>query len=295
VDIMPSPFADPKTLRQPLESRLAAYIAAVATAGVTGALASDAQGDVVVNNTEQPFGINGSVGIDFNGDTQIDFEIDHDRVNLPGGSTVDYLQIDKNDTNGATLGENPLPINVFDTFPLNGTISNNTADAAYVIAGPQGSYPAALTAGTPIGPGSVFDFSEGDNFAGTGRTIRANRLIDEDAGQVDQVIGGLTAAMIQVPTNGPNFLGLGGEVRYVGLKMGLNDADVNYGWVGIRIDDEAEATGAVVGYGYETTPNTPIGAGVPEPTSMLLAGAMLGTFALRYRSRRADKKARRCR
>jgi hypothetical protein len=292
---MHSAQADERRRGQSLESRLAAYVAAATAVGAVAA--SDAPAEIVANHTEQSFGIDGGVNIDFNSDTQIDFEIDHDRIEVSGGNTLDYLQVDKNDTNGASPGENPLSLNVFDTFPLNGTVANNTADAAYVIAGPLGSYPAALTAGTAIGPASTFDFQEQDNFNGTGRTIRANRLIDEDAGQVDQVLGGLTPAQVQVPLGSPNFLGLGGEVGYVGLKMSLNSTgstgSVNYGWVGIRIDNEADATGAVVGYGYETTPNTPIAAGVPEPTSMLLAAVTLGTFALRHRSRRVNRQKRR--
>ena len=34
-----------------------------------------------------------------------------------------------------------------------------------------------------------------------------------------------------------------------------------YGWVGIKITNEADATGQVVGYGYETTPGVSILAG----------------------------------
>lgn len=145
-----------------------------------------------------------------------------------------------------------------------------------------GSYPAALAAGTPIGQSSAFDFQEGDNFAASGKWIRANRLIDEDATQIDRVLGSRPASGVQVPLNGPNFLGLGGQVRYLGLKMDLNDANTsdaaggfNYGWVGIRITNEADATGEVVGFAYETQPGVSIAAGaVPEPGSIV--SAMIG-------------------
>ncbi len=270
--------------RVSLDGRLAAYMAA---AGTTAFVATSAEGVVVTNSTVQPFGVDGAVSIDFNTDGQIDFEVDHDNIDLGGGNVVDFLQIDKNDTNGGSPGENPCPINSFDTFPPGATVVNNTADAAYVIPGTTGDYPAALPAGTLIGPGSTFDFQEGDNFAGSGRTIRANRLIDEDAGQVDQAICGLTAAQIAVPTNAPGFVGLGGEVRYLGLKMGLNSGPVNYGWVGIRIDNEADATGAVVGYAYETEPNTPILAGnVPEPGALAMGGLALLAAAVAGRFRK---------
>ena len=262
--------------RRGLDGRLAAY--AVAAGAVGAGLASEAQAGIVFNQTVQPFGVNGAVPIDFNSDGQIDLEIDHDRVDLGGGTSVDYLQLDKNDTNGASPGENLLPTNVLDTFDLNGTAANNTANTGYVIpTATQSDYPAALTLGTSIGPGSTFDFQEGDNFQGTGKTIRANRLIDEDAGQVDQALGGLTAAQIQIPTNGPNFLALGGEARYLGVKLDLNSAGVTYGWIGLRITNEGDATGEVIGWGYETT-GAPITAGeVPEPGSALavIVGGLL--------------------
>jgi hypothetical protein len=260
-----------------LDRRLAAYLTAAGAVGT--AMASEAQADIVFNTTIQPFGINDAVSIDFNGDGQVDYEIDHDRVDLGGGNLVDYLQLDKNDTNGASMGENPCPINVFDTFDTNGTFPNDTADAGYVIPTlTQGDYPAALTAGTAIGPTSSIDYQEGDNFQGTGRTIRANRLIDEDAGQCDQALCGLSAAQVQVPTNGPNFLGLGGETRYLGVRMDFQSAGtVTYGWIGVRITNEADATGEVVGWAYNDSGGAIRAGQVPEPSAVLtaLGGAMI--------------------
>jgi hypothetical protein len=257
-----------------LESMLAAY-AAAATAAVA-AVSSDADAAVVGNSTVQLFGINQEINIDFNADGQTDFQIDHDRVNL-NNTDIDYLQIDKNDINGAAnpLAFDPGPNCCFAATPFSdgATTRNDANNSAYVINGPQGSYPAALTQGTPIGPASTFDFQEGDNFQASGKWIRANRLIDEDATTIDQVLGGQPASGVVVPTNGPNFVGLGGQVRYLGLQMELNNSGAfNYGWVGIRIDNEAEATGAVVGYAYETTPGEPIAAGViPEPATLVTA------------------------
>lgn len=247
-----------------LEARLAAYLSVAG--GSALALPGDVEGAVVANTTTQTIGINSQVNIDFNADGQADFQIDHDRYNL-GGSNLDYLQIDKNDVNGEL---NPLPIDFTMGFTAGSTTPNETAEAAYVTASP-GSYPSALTVGTLIGPDSTFDFQEGDNYLGGGQTIRANRLIDEDQTQIDQQVGGLTPDKVVVPTNGPNFVGLAGQVRYLGLKMDLNNADAdgggpyNYGWIGIRIDNEADATGAVVGYGYESTPGAAILAGDTGP------------------------------
>jgi len=266
-----------------LDGRLAAYLTAAGAA--TAAMATDAKAIVVGNNTVQPFGVNGVVNIDFNKDGQTDFQIDHDRVTLPsGGPTLDYLQIDKNDINGESnpLAFDPGPNCCFQATPFSdgATTRNDANQSAYAInPNVQGSYPAALTAGTPIGPLSSFDFQEGDNFQASGKWIRANRLIDEDQTQIDQVLGGRPASGVQVPFNGPNFVGLGGQVRYLGLKMDLNNfntADApglySYGWIGIHITNEADATGEVVGYAYETIPGVPIVAGdVPEPGTIITA------------------------
>ena len=261
-----------------LESRLAAYAAATSAVAVAAG-ATDAHAVIVGNTTVQPFGVNGEVNIDFNGDGQIDFQIDHERVDL-NGTPLDYLQIDKNDVNGASnpLDFDPLPGFTATTFPPGMTVPNNADNAKYVIpTGAATDYPAALTHGTLIGPASNLDWQETASFGGGGSAIRANRLIDEDAGQIDQVLGGLTTI---TPTNGPNFVGLGGEVRYLGVQMQLNGSPTfNYGWIGIRIDNEADATGAVVGYAYETEPGRPIPAGViPEPSTIAIAG--IGAAAL---------------
>lgn len=243
-----------------LNKRLAAYLAA---AGGGAAVAAEAEAAIVANTATQPFGVNGEVNIDFNQDGQIDFQIDHDRYNL-NGTELDYLQLDKNDVNGAA---NPLPMDGAATFPPGDTMPNDAWEAGYAYIGFQGAYPAALPAGTPIGPElQTFDFQEGDNFLSGGQTIRANRLIDEDQTQIDQVVGGLGPEQVYVPTDGPNFLGLNGEVRYLGVKMELNGTDlINYGWIGIRIDNEADATGAVVGYAYESEPGVAINAGDTGP------------------------------
>jgi hypothetical protein len=287
--------------RASLDGRLASYLSAASAIGAV--TAAESQAVVVGNSTVQPFGINGAVNIDFNNDGQTDFQIDHDRVNL-SGSTLDYLQIDKNDVNGELnpLIFDPGPDTTFQATPFmdGATPRNDANNSAYAInPNMQGSYPAALTAGTSIGPTASFDFQESGNFQGGGKNIRANRLIDEDATQVDQMLGGQPASGVQVPFNGPNFIGLGGDVRYLGLKMELNNAGVtNYGWVGVRIDNEADATGAVVGYGYETLPNIPIAAGaVPEPGAMVIAAmggvALLGSAARRrFRGKKLGSQTR---
>ena len=262
--------------RRILDARLAAYLASAGALGT--AVASEAEAAIVGNSTVQPFGVNGVVNIDFNMDGQIDFQVDHDRVDLTnmGGGVLDYLQIDKNDINGETnpLVFDPIAGNQAATFPPNMTTPNDANESAYVInPNMQGSYPAALTLGTPIGPTSSFDWQESNNFQSGGKWIRANRLMDEDATTIDQVLGGRPASGVQVPFNGPNFDALGGDVRYLGLKMDLNNTNLfNYGWVGVRITNEADATGEVVGWAYQTIPGAPILAGaIPEPSTILTA------------------------
>jgi hypothetical protein len=270
-----------------LDARLAAYLASAGALGA--AVASEAEAVVVGNSTVQSFGVNGVVNIDFNMDGQNDFQVDHDRVDLTnmGGGVLDYLQIDKNDINGEAnpLDFDPIAGNQAATFPPNMTTPNDANEAGYVIdPNVQGSYPAALTFGTPIGPTSSFDWQESNNFQSGGKWIRANRLMDEDATQIDQILGGRPASGVQVPFNGPNFDALGGDVRYLGLKMDLNNTNLfNYGWVGVRITNEADATGEVVGWAYQTVPGAPILAGaIPEPGTFLTAlfggATMVGCF-----------------
>ncbi len=266
-----------------LDRRLKTYLTSVG--GASALLMSQAEAAVVSNTTPQAFGINGEVNIDFNQDGQIDFQIDHDRVDL-NGTLLDYLQVDKNDVSSA---ENPLPIDVLEPFPLNGTVQNG--DSNYLAFtnsfGDQGGYVVALKAGDMIGgatmdaglvAGTRWDFQEGDNFLGGGTTIRANRLIDEDMGQIDAALN--PSEPLTLPF-GPqpefplldDFIGNNGEERFVGVRIDLNDAGFGglnnsnmpnqwwYGWIGIRIDNEADATGTVTGWAYETTMGMAIEAG----------------------------------
>jgi hypothetical protein len=283
---------------------LAEYLAA---SGAIGVVVQDIDAAVVANTSVQPFGINGTVDIDFNNDSQVDFQIDHDRYNL-NGTNLDYLQIDKNDVNGET---NPLPVDSLlnfyppnlwaQTFPVNTSPGRN--NDAMVLSftnefGDQGGYVVALEEDDPIGgmgsqnesliDGAIWDWQEGSNFNGSGRYIRANRLIDEDHGQIDADAG----RQVTYPSYpiGPNdaypeldgFTGLPtDEVRYIGVRLDFNDAGYTgneianangpngvdnpanywYGWIGIRITNPDDATGEVVGYAYESVKGMPILAG----------------------------------
>ncbi len=275
-----------------VEARLAAYAAAAGAAGAT--VASEAQAVIFGNKVPKPFGINGVVDVDFNRDGQTDYQIDHDRVFL-SGSPIDYLQIDKNDFNGEN---NPTDFNPgISTFPLNGTQANgdhgvlcftNEFDDAggYAVGLKQGDMIGDEGAGSLV-PGTKWDFQEGDNFLGQmpKKGIRANRLIDEDAGVIDTTL--VPGRLMEVPF-GPqaafpdldDFIGVGGATRYLGVRIDLNDAghfglnnpndpenepdylqDFWYGWIGVKIANEADATGVVTGWAYESTPGMSIAAG----------------------------------
>jgi hypothetical protein len=249
-----------------LDKKLASYLAASASIGAV--MATEAQAIVISNNDVQNVGINGFANIDFNSDGQTDFQIDHDRVDLGGGNLVDYLQLDKNDVNGASPGELLYPSDFQQNFPTNGTIANDNVASSHVVqnGGNASSveYPTALLSGAEIGPSSVFDFQEGDNVHSTHKIGRFNRLIDEDHGQADVALNGKTPNDIFTPTNSPQFTGVENLTRYLGVKMELNntgDTNLNYGWIGIKVTNEADATAQVVGWGYETEYGVPILAG----------------------------------
>jgi hypothetical protein len=245
------------------DRKLAAYLAA--STSMSAVLSSDAKAIVVSNTKAQPFGINGEVNIDFNCDGQTDYQIDHDRYTIPnGGPTLDYLQIDKNDASSAA---NPYPIDNLHVFPTNGT--NPNSDHEFLTAagdGESGYYPSALLSGAQIGPlASHWElYQEGTNFVGSHKTIRPNRLIDEDASQIDAANPNPPADSTGqiAPFGTPGWVGLSGATRYLGVRIDFNDAghaNLNqngsqywYGWIGVRITNEDDATGEVTGWGYET-------------------------------------------
>lgn len=270
-----------RTKSASLDNRLAAY--AAATTGVVAASAASTSEAVVIGNNDViPFGINESVPIDLNGDGEIDFEIDHDRVDL-NGTDLDFLQIDKNDQVGLTLPGTQ--------FPDAGDPGTNETHEYLTDVGDN--YPIALSLGDSIGPASPgkWEFQETDTYNSmTGTFRRSNRLIDEDNGQLDIDAGNT----IETHTDTPNWLGLNGEVGYLGLRIDFNNSGglQNYGWVGVRITNEDDATGEIVGFAYNDTPGAPISAGslVPEPGTALMAicGAVAMGFAVlnrRWRGR----------
>ena len=113
-----------------------------------------------------------------------------------------------------------------------------------------------------------------DNYLSGGTIRRANRLIDYDSG-VDEL------GTWDPPAGNGNFLGNEGVIQYLPFQIEFDTSTpaVNLGWIGVRITDDATASGELVGYAYETVPNTPIDMGaVPEPGTVALAA--LGSITL---------------
>lgn len=242
-----------------LDNKLAAYVASAGVA--TLALSSEAQAAVVGKNTSIQFGpANGGPGnidipIDLDTDGELDFLLRH-RSNSLG---EDYLELDKSPTDSTD-------------FP-DVNMDGNNQSWRYLEDSP-GSYPHGLMAGessgTLLSPPAGFTYEalqDTDNYLGGGTTRRANRLIDYDSG-VDE------AGVWDPPVGNGNFLGAGGADQYLPFQIEFDTSSpaVNYGWIGVRITDDATASGELIGYAYETDPLTPITMGViPEPGTMALA------------------------
>ncbi|MEM1228035.1 MAG: PEP-CTERM sorting domain-containing protein [Planctomycetota bacterium] len=80
-----------------------------------------------------------------------------------------------------------------------------------------------------------------------------------------------------------------GDDGFVGLELSVN-GQTHYGWAGLNLGSSIGSY-TLTSFAYETNPNTPIMAGagattaVPEPSTLGLAGAVVGLIALR-RARR---------
>ena len=174
-------------------------------------------------------------------------------LNIPLLNNVDgtYLNlVDGTVVNGLTTFPTPSPLDinmwVSASAPAGWRLfaNSNGALADGGVAVSSGSTGALLNSGELVGPASTFS----------------------------------TSAVV-LTTAGTNIYG----VRF------LNEAGPNtihYGWVQLNLTQgiSGVATGTLLGYGFESTPDTAIvaGAGIPEPTTLAVLGAA-AAFVLRRR------------
>jgi len=99
-----------------------------------------------------------------------------------------------------------------------------------------------------------------------------------------QLVGPASTFSISADVTTANVAG----TNIYGVRF-LNEAGPNtihYGWVQLNLTPGSSgvATGTLLGYGFESTPNTAIvaGAGIPEPTTLAVLGAA-AAFVLRRR------------
>ena len=204
-----------------LDRKLLAYAAATA-AGVTAASQS-AEAEIKYTPGPMPFGVGGTVNINFDGAGAEEYQVGHQT----GPNRVSLLKD-----------------------------NNKPGNSNYVISG-SNTDPAALAAGTLIGPSSTFAGNYTVDLAnpsgGTG-----NFTVDNTAGN-PQYVG----TQFQLTNGGPTY----------------------YGWIGVDVTNSTDVTGVVTGFAYDDTPDTGIAAGaVPEPAGLALL-ALGAPFLMRRKSR----------
>lgn len=202
-----------------LDRKLRAYTAAAAAAAV-GAVSQSADA-AIVSSPGFSFGVGSTNNINFDNAGNEEYVIGH----RTGPNRVQLLKDDQ------------------------------TIDANAYVLGP-GSHPAALTAGTTIGPGSTF----GNNY---------------DATLANQADGS------------GNFLvdNIDGNPQYVGVRFQFADPGPTFfGWIGVDITNATDLTGEVTGFAYEDTGGAIDAGVVPEPAALALL-ALGAPFLLSRRGR----------
>ena len=204
-----------------LSRKLAAYTAGAAAAGLAGATES-ADGAIIVNEGFN-FGVGSTTNINFDNAGNEEYVLGH----RTGPNRVQLLKDDQ-------------------TIDANGYVVN-----------PGNNSPAALAAGTIIGPASIYGSTYDATLANQGDGS-GNFTIDNINGN-PQYVG----VRFQLATGGPEY----------------------YGWIGVDINS-SDLSGRVTGFAYEDNGN-PIAAGaVPEPSGLAML-ALGAPFLMRRRRRSA--------
>jgi hypothetical protein len=222
-----------------LDRKLMSYAAGAAGAVAAGLAATESADAAIVVSPGFDFGVASTNHINFDQSGIEEFNLGHERAN------------NNPDTDRVILKE-----------PQNGAMGEG-----YVVG--DNPFPAALPAGTLIGPDSTYGAAFFNN--------TSNQLADEDFNNDNVKDDTLTG----------NFLvdNVRGNPQYLGVRFKVNDAgDDRYGWVGVDFTNADDLTGVVTGYAYDDT-GAPIEAGaVPEPASGLALLA-LGAAGLLRRKR----------
>ena len=200
-----------------LDRKLVAYAAAAAAAGLAAAKSADG---AVIARPGFTFG---------SGSTN--------NINFDNAGAEEYQVVHRTGPNRVTLLKD----------------SNALSTNAYAVTAAN-AQPAALSAGTIIGPSSTY-----------------STTYDADLANQGTGLGNFTVDNVT------------GNPQYVGVKFQLaSSGPTYYGWIGVDVTNATDLTGRVSGFAYDDT-GGPIAAGaVPEPAGLALL-ALGAPFLLRRR------------
>ena len=190
-----------------LDRKLVAY-AAGAAAAATGLANADSADAAIISSPGFTFGSGSTTNINFDNAGNEEYVLGH----RTGPNRVQLLK------------------------------DNETIDANAYVINPANSSPAALAAGTVIGPASIY--------GSTYDTTLANQGDGSGNFAVDNIDGNpqYDGVRFQLAAAGPEF----------------------YGWIGVDITNSTDLTGRVTGFAYEDSGGAITAGAVPEPAGLAL-------------------------